>query len=287
MARLICCVGSMLSLLLFARTATAVIFSPDAAQVFSQGASARSSMLSSNNRSYLFRPQKRTASPFVHRKSSTSRTAFIDVSSGLSAVGALYKTKPFLAGFITCAIKAAAADMVAQKSGTGPAVVPQPAMSPVKFNGRFHVKQGGAIALIEKQRFNYLRNLSFLLYGGLYCGMAQECIYNHIFPVLFGNGKTMGKIGVKVAADLLFVGPLLTLPICYLVKTIVFRKTLAEGMGSYLNDIKENDLLKKFWSVWFPVQCLTFSVIPDHLRISFMAAVSFFWMIIFSANSST
>eukprot|EP00550_Attheya_septentrionalis_P009863 CAMPEP_0198287130 /NCGR_PEP_ID=MMETSP1449-20131203/6041_1 /TAXON_ID=420275 /ORGANISM="Attheya septentrionalis, Strain CCMP2084" /LENGTH=278 /DNA_ID=CAMNT_0043985035 /DNA_START=70 /DNA_END=903 /DNA_ORIENTATION=+ len=278
MARLTFCVGSMLSLLLFATTATAVFFSPDAAQVFSQGASARSSMLSSNNRSYLFRPQ-RTASPFVHRKSSTSLTAFIDVSSGLSAVGALYKTRPFLAGFITCAIKAAAADMVAQKSDTGP--VPEPAMSPVKHNGRFHVKQGGAIALGDNrplgQRFNYLRNVSFFLYGGLYCGMAQEFIYNHIFPVLFGNGKTMGKIGVKVVADLLFVGPLLTLPICYLVKTIVFRKTLADGMGSYLNDIQENGLLKKFWAVWFPVQCLTFSVIPDHLRISFMAAVSFFW----------
>jgi protein Mpv17 len=247
-------------------------------------------MLSSNNRSNLFRPQ-RTARPFVHRKSSTSRAAFIDVSSGLSAIGALYKTRPFLAGFITCAIKAAAADMVAQKSDTGPAAVPEPAMSPIRSNGRFYVKQGGAIALGDNrplgQRFNYLRNLSFLLYGGIYCGMAQEFIYNHIFPALFGNGKTMGRIFIKVMADLLFVGPLLTLPICYLVKTIVFRKTLADGMGNYLSDIKENGLLKKFWSVWFPVQCLTFSVIPDHLKIAFMAGVSFFWMIIFSANSST
>lgn len=34
--------------------------------------------------------------------------------------------------------------------------------------------------------------------------------------------------------------------------------------------------------LWGPVQRLTFSIVPDHLRITFIAAVSFFWLIILS-----
>ena len=36
-------------------------------------------------------------------------------------------------------------------------------------------------------------------------------------------------------------------------------------------------------SIWGPVQCLTFGVVPEHLRIAFIAVVSFFWLIIFSS----
>jgi hypothetical protein len=31
------------------------------------------------------------------------------------------------------------------------------------------------------------------------------------------------------------------------------------------------------------LQCLTFGVVPQHLRIAFIAVVSFFWLIIFSS----
>lgn len=39
----------------------------------------------------------------------------------------------------------------------------------------------------------------------------------------------------------------------------------------------------KRYSLWGPVQCLTFGVVPQHLRIAFIALVSFFWLIIFSS----
>mmetsp|Transcript_22608 Transcript_22608/g.40801 ORF Transcript_22608/g.40801 Transcript_22608/m.40801 type:complete len:116 (-) Transcript_22608:54-401(-) len=52
-------------------------------------------------------------------------------------------------------------------------------------------------------------------------------------------------------------------------------------------DIRHNAFLSKFWSLWFPVQCLTFSVIPEHLRVTFITCVCFFWMIVFSSLSAS
>jgi len=49
-----------------------------------------------------------------------------------------------------------------------------------------------------------------------------------------------------------------------------------------MTDIKDNGLLKKYWSVWLPASLINFLFVPAHFRIAFVAAVSFFWMIILS-----
>lgn len=48
----------------------------------------------------------------------------------------------------------------------------------------------------------------------------------------------------------------------------------------------ENGLLTKYFLLWGPVQCITFSIVPEHLRVSFIAVVSFFWLIILSSVSA-
>ena len=47
-------------------------------------------------------------------------------------------------------------------------------------------------------------------------------------------------------------------------------------------EIRHKGLLFKYWSLWMPAQFLTFSVMPEHLRILFIAVVAFFWLIFFS-----
>jgi hypothetical protein len=54
----------------------------------------------------------------------------------------------------------------------------------------------------------------------------------------------------------------------------------------YKHDITESGLLKKYWLLWGPVNSFTFSVIPQHFRIPFMASISFFWMIALSYISA-
>ena len=57
-------------------------------------------------------------------------------------------------------------------------------------------------------------------------------------------------------------------------------------MAHYVDDVKNRGLLFKFWGLWTPVQCMTFSIIPEHFQVSFIAAVSFFWVIILSSLSA-
>ena len=133
---------------------------------------------------------------------------------------------------------------------------------------------------------NIRRNVAFILYGGLYQGMFQEHMYNHIFPMIFGTGTDFLTVSSKVVFDIFFLNPLLCLPVAYLSKSIIFRYSPKEAIRRYISDIKERNLLQKCWSLWFPVQCLTFSIIPEYLRITFIAGVSFFWLILLSSISA-
>jgi hypothetical protein len=58
-----------------------------------------------------------------------------------------------------------------------------------------------------------------------------------------------------------------------------------DALSRYVSDAKK-DLLWKYWLIWTPTQCLTFSVVPVHLRIAFIASVSFFWFILLSTISN-
>lgn len=62
---------------------------------------------------------------------------------------------------------------------------------------------------------------------------------------------------------------------------------LRHAWEQYLHDVEHEHILIKYWSLWIPVKCLTFTLIPCHLRIVFIATISFFWMMILSNASSS
>ncbi len=133
---------------------------------------------------------------------------------------------------------------------------------------------------------NLRRNMAFFLYGGAYQGCFQEFMYNGIFPKVFGSGVGIITAVKKVSFDMMVITPFLCLPIAYIIKAVIFGQTLRDGVTKYVHDIKENKLLKKYWSLWTPVQLMTFSIVPEHLRITFIACVSFFWLILLSSISA-
>lgn len=195
-------------------------------------------------------------------KGSEKTTSSINVGmiESLDVIGSLdtlFKNQPYEAALITCASKAASSDFIAQRQ-------------------------------VEKKKletFEWKRSVSFMTYGGLYQGVAQYYIFNEIFPIVFGNGVDIITVAYKVLFDQLVLTPFLCLPMVYLVKAVAFGQTLRDGMERYVSDVKK-DLLWKYWLIWTPTQCLTFSVVPEHLRIVFIAAVSFIWLIILSTISS-
>lgn len=174
----------------------------------------------------------------------------------LSALDMFYKSAPYEAAFVTCGVKAAASDGLAQQT---------------ERNGR--------------PQFSWPRNLAFILYGGFYQGCFQNFVFNTFYPAVFGTGTDVATVAIKVVFDQLVLTPFLCLPCAYLVKAAVFRYPLQEGLQRYVADAKK-DLLLKYWAIWTPAQCFTFSIVPEHLRIAFIAFVSFFWLILLSTISN-
>lgn len=118
--------------------------------------------------------------------------------------------------------------------------------------------------------------------------MAQNYIYNVIYPAWFANDKSWSLIAKQVVVDNLVFAPFLCLHIAYVFKTAFTAgdlnlETLQQGIEKYLYDCMNKGLLTKYWSIWIPVQFMTFGVIPAHFRVAFVAAVSFFWIFILSS----
>mmetsp|Transcript_51663 Transcript_51663/g.109849 ORF Transcript_51663/g.109849 Transcript_51663/m.109849 type:complete len:278 (+) Transcript_51663:184-1017(+) len=205
-------------------------------------------------------------------------------SSVIDEIDSLYQTFPYASAFLTCGIKAGAADIVAQKKEAITTYHREDDFDAGDASGSILstiVEEGPTTAATIDAR----RNFSFVLYGGLYQGVAQFVIFNRIFPVIFGEGTDVVTVASKVAFDNAFVSPLVCLPVAYLVKSVVFRFTLEEARERYVRDVREG-LIFKYWCFWIPAQSLTFGVVPEHLRIAWVAAVSFFWLVVFSSISS-
>jgi Mpv17 / PMP22 family len=61
---------------------------------------------------------------------------------------------------------------------------------------------------------------------------------------------------------------------------------IQHGVEQYMYDVTHQKILLKYWILWIPIKCITFTIVPHHLRIAFIAIVSFFWMIILSSSST-
>mmetsp|Transcript_22463 Transcript_22463/g.48790 ORF Transcript_22463/g.48790 Transcript_22463/m.48790 type:complete len:270 (-) Transcript_22463:49-858(-) len=201
------------------------------------------------------------------RKRACTAVAFVDpTSSALGSITAFSKAHPYYSAFSIAAFKGGLADVVAQRSES----------SEPDAAG----KAGGKDTV--KVAHDYRRSLVFVIYGGLYQGMALELLYNNLFNDWFGE-----NILAKIIFNQLVLTPFVTLPAAYLAKGIVFGKTLSDVMKDYYYDVKENGLLTAFWKLWTPVNLLLFSVIPPHFRVAFCALVSFVWTIILSRISNS
>lgn len=139
------------------------------------------------------------------------------------------------------------------------------------------------------------RNLAYVLYGGIFIGLMSHLEYSYVFPFMFGYEHTLQILVEKVFFDNLVAAPLFWLPPAYFIKAWVYRADgngdndtgiLKEGFDKYVTDVRDNQLLTKYWTIWFPAQTISFSVVPDHLRVAFMASISFFWFILFSSVAS-
>jgi len=242
----------------------------------------RRRMTSSFSKTTVKRTPLSGASSNARGRHSTA-AAFIDPSSMAAAVGSFYQTSPYLSSFLTCAVKGIAADLVAQKQSASKQQKELEAttttIATTEPQDESSMQRGGAAVISSS--IDMKRMLAFLLYSGIYQGMCLNLIYNTVIPKLFGP-----SVIKNVLFSMFVVSPFLTLPIAYLFKALVFSHSPVAALQQYWSDIRHENLLKIYWTIWIPVQTVAFALVPQHLRISFIAAISFLWMIIFSSISS-
>lgn len=209
----------------------------------------------------------------VYRRPWTARSALaLDgaVTGAATAIDGFFQTQPYLSAFLTCSFKAGTADFIAQASSEEDEAATTAEPSPVDID--------------------VSRNLAFIVYGGFYSGLFQEFLYSVMFPQWFQE-TTWQNVVAQVGLDMAVIGPFLCLPVAYIVKSLFTTTGLSiesvqAALERYVEDVTKRGLLIKYWALWTPVQTLTFSVIPQHFRVAFVAVISFLWMFILSTTSA-
>jgi hypothetical protein len=72
--------------------------------------------------------------------------------------------------------------------------------------------------------------------------------------MMFGSDTTLLVVLTKVCFDLFVQTTLVTLPIAYLTKALIYRYSPGEALSRYWDDINNHGLLKKYFWLWGPVQ---------------------------------
>jgi len=128
------------------------------------------------------------------------------------------------------------------------------------------------------------RAATFALFGFSYQGCFQYVIINKVLESRF-PGRAWGSILRKVLAVNLVADPIFFFPAFYTLREWMHTRTLSVetfrvALGNYRDGFRED--LRNTWAVWFPGHMVTFGVVPPHLRMPWVAALSFSYMVVLS-----
>lgn len=161
---------------------------------------------------------------------------------------------PFETGVVTTVVKTSAADLFAQKVIEG------------------------------RDQVDWKRHSVFVTFGFFYLGGFQYYLYNHLF-VKWCAGMTAalghkGSAPIKTFIDQAIHHPFFYFPVFYGLKGYVEGRSPTAIYEKYRAELWDN--CKALWTIWVPAQLVNFSVVPRHLRIPFVAGVSFAWTVVIS-----
>ena len=164
------------------------------------------------------------------------------------------KAHPLATGIWTSGLKTSAADLFAQKVIEG------------------------------KKEIDWTRHAVFCTFGFAYLGGLQYWLYNVKFTQWCG--PITAKFGHKASApiktfiDQAIHHPFLYFPTFYAIKAKVSGQPMSYAVNKYKSEIWES--VKTLWSVWVPLQLINFAFVPRHMRVPYVAGVSFGWTMILS-----
>ena len=248
---------------------------------------------SSKTTTTAFMPPASSINNNVHSANTPITTSSSKLPMSFTDVSNFYADFPLQAAVLTCGVKASVADGIAQARP----IAIKKKQQQKQNNNSMNDQENPTFIDFSTLSTNYStsswiddlefrRNIAYIIYGGIFIGALCHYEYDVLFPILFGTEHNLVTSIKEVLFDNFITAPIVWLPPAYFVKAVMYNYPLKEGLNRYINDITKNGLLKKYWSVWLPAQSVSFTVVPDHLRVVFMACVSFFWFILFSTVSS-
>jgi len=151
------------------------------------------------------------------------------------------------------------------------------------------LKTGAADAFAQKvlegrEEMDWKRHATFCTFGFLYLGGFQYWLYNVKFTQWCG--PITARFGHKASApiktfiDQALHHPFVYFPVFYGIKASVSGKPMSYAVDKYKSEIWTS--VKTLWSVWVPLQLINFAFVPRHLRVPYVAGVSFGWTMILS-----
>jgi len=195
-------------------------------------------------------------------KASIAATFVASSAAALPAIGKWYSAAaiaaPVLTATTTAGIKGVASDLFAQ----------------IFVEGRSRI-----------QDMDMRRTMAFASFGCLYCGAFASWKYNTFYTALFGAASTFSAVASKVSADMLWSAPFVYFPLYFIVKGLFNKKSPATSLKEFLQPAGLR-ILRQYWMVWLPVELVMWTMVPAHLRIAFICAVSLIWQVFLSTVSN-
>jgi len=134
------------------------------------------------------------------------------------------------------------------------------------------------------QDLSLSRTMAFASFGCLYCGLFASWKYNTLYTSLFGASTTLSVISSKISMDMLCSAPLVYFPTYFIVKGLFNGQSPLASVKEFLKPAGRK-MLTQYWMVWLPVEVVMWTLIPAHLRIAFICAVSLIWQVFLSTMS--
>ena len=135
------------------------------------------------------------------------------------------------------------------------------------------------------------RSCAFALFGFVWMGAGQYLVYVRILDSLLPR-TTNATAVAKVVLDQFIHVPLVFMPLFYLTDGWVEAVARGEEVLAclphaahhasyrYKREIRETMLAN--WQIWLPAQFVCFRLVPGHLRVPYVACVSFVWTMVLS-----
>lgn len=208
----------------------------------------------------------------------------------------LHATYPYRTGFALCFMKGALADTIVQatqhQTDMQRSCFGRLADSPMAF-GSAYMSRSQLVSdmprclsvsltpLLETPRIlDMYRALAMALFSGTFCGCGYHFIFNRAYATIFGASTTWAVAVAKTVGDALIVFPFMYMPTFYFFDELLRSGTLRRIPERFKKEMQ--GCMETYMYIWPVANMLMFKVVPAELKVSYIASVSFGWLLILS-----